>query len=153
MLSHALRSMKFYICASPDYIERHGAPLTPEEIQHHNCLLFPRRGFNLNWLFRDSSGRLKDIPIQGRCLITNSNAIRECAAAGMGLALLPDWLIDDDIRKGTLISLFDDYEVTATDYDSAVWILRPSRQYMPRKVAVFLDYLEKNYQKHREIIE
>jgi DNA-binding transcriptional LysR family regulator len=81
------------------------------------------------------------VTINGRCLETNSEAIRQCALAGMGLALLPDGLVEADIRSGTLPPLFEEFEVTATDFDSAVRILRLSREYMPLKARAFIEQL------------
>jgi len=63
----------------------------------------------------------------------------------MGLALLPDWLINEDIKSGALIRLFDQFDVSATDYDSAVWLLYPSRDYVPLKTRVFMDHLIENF--------
>ncbi len=62
----------------------------------------------------------------------------------MGLALLPNWLIDEDLRTGTLIDVFPDYDVTATNFSTAAWLVYPSRAYIPLKVRVFIDFL-KNY--------
>lgn len=136
-----LRTNRFHICASPGYLERRGTPASPQALKDHNCLLFPRRGYNLNWLFKGADGNIANIPISGNCLITNSEAIRQCALDGMGLALLPDWLVHEDIHSGALVSLFSEYAVTATDYDSAVWLLYPSREYVPLKTRVFMDHL------------
>ncbi len=136
-----LRSMEFFICASPDYLQQHGIPETPEEIVDHSCLLFPRRHHSLSWLFKDGAGQVTEVPIQGQYLITNSAAIRECAIANMGLTLLPDWLIKKDIATGKLVRLFGNYTVTATDFNSAVWLLYPSQAFIPRKTQVWIDYL------------
>ncbi|HHJ17620.1 MAG TPA: LysR family transcriptional regulator [Gammaproteobacteria bacterium] len=140
-IARRVRMIRYYICASPQYLKRHGAPATPRELARHECLLFPRGGYSLSWLFRDASGAVEEVQIDGRCLITNSESIRQCALSGMGLALLPDWLVEPDIESGTLCALFDDYEVTATDYDSAIWILQPSRAYVPLKARVFVERL------------
>jgi len=140
-IARRLRKMAFYICASREYLEQNGTPNEPNQVMSHNCLLFPRTGYNLNWLFKDKDGKITDVAISGRCLITNSQAIRACAISGMGLALLPDWLVENDIRSGSLIRLFEDYTVTATDYDGAVWLISPSRQHIPLKTRVFMDYL------------
>ncbi len=59
----------------------------------------------------------------------------------MGLALLPDWLIDRDLKSGTLVRLFAEYDVTATDYESSIWLLYPYRTYIPAKTQVFIDYI------------
>ena len=140
-IARQLKKMTFYICASPAYLEQHGTPETPHQVSAHDCLLFPRPGYNLNWLFKDSSGKMTEVPISGKCLITNSQAIRKCAIAGMGLTLLPDWLVEEDIRSGALIRLFNDFTVTATDYEGAIWLMYPSREYVPVKTRVFMDYL------------
>lgn len=140
-IARRLQKMDFFICASPEYIEKHGKPDTPQEIRNHNCLLFPRTGHSLNWLFKDNDGNIFEVPISGKCLITNSDAIRQSALSGMGLALLPDWLINTDVQSGSLVTLFDEFTVTATNYGSAVWLLYPSREYVPLKTRVFINYL------------
>ncbi|HHI92770.1 MAG TPA: LysR family transcriptional regulator [Gammaproteobacteria bacterium] len=140
-IAKQIKKLKFYVCASPEYIDQHGKPESPQEIKNHNCLLFPRTGHNLNWLFKNKAGEITEIPINGKCLVTNSRAIKQCAMAGMGLALLPDWLVCDDIQSGALIRLFDEFDVTATNYDGAIWLLYPSRDYTPVKARVFMDHL------------
>lgn len=140
-IARKLNTMAFTICASPDYIDAHGMPGEPDDIRDHNCLIFPRTGYNTNWLFKDSKNKIEEIPINGQCLITNSQAIKQCTISGMGLALLPDWLVEGDINSGTLIKLFDGFTVTATDFDSGVYILYPSREYVPLKTQAFIDHL------------
>lgn len=61
--------------------------------------------------------------------------------------LLPDWLVDADIAAGNLVALFHDYEVDAADYESAIWILYPSREYLPLKSRVFIDFLSESIKK------
>ena len=63
---------------------------------------------------------------------------------GMGLALLPDWLVNNEIRDGALIRLYGDYSVTATDYVSGIYVLYPSKEYMPLKTRTFVEYLLQN---------
>ncbi len=140
-----LRPMEFFVCAGSGYLQQHGAPEKPEEIIDHTCLLFPRRNHSLNWLFKDEAGQTTEVPIQGQYLITNSAAIRECAISNMGLTLLPDWLIEKDIATGKLVRLFSHYTVTATDFNSSVWMLYPSQTFIPRKTQVWIDYLTKNF--------
>lgn len=136
-----LRPMEFYICASPHYLEKYGEPHKPAHIEEHDCLLFPRQGHNLNWLFKNKTGKVIEISVNGKYLLTNSLAIQQCALAGMGLTLLPDWLVNEEIRLGNLVRLFPDYEVTATDYQSSIWLLYPSRDYIPQKTKILIDYL------------
>jgi DNA-binding transcriptional LysR family regulator len=140
-IAKRLTKMKFYVCASPEYIKKQGQPSLPEQVAEHNCLLFPRSGFTLNWLFKSKDQVTVNIPIQGNCLITNSRAIKQCTLYGMGLSLLPDWLVKEEIADGTLLDLFPDHEVSATDFDSSVWIVYPSKEYLALKSRVFIDSL------------
>lgn len=52
-------------------------------------------------------------------MISSAIALQQCAIAGMGVALLPNWLIEDDLQTGTLIDVFPEYDVTATDFSTA----------------------------------
>jgi DNA-binding transcriptional LysR family regulator len=62
----------------------------------------------------------------------------------MGLALLPNWLIGDDLRDGALVNVFPSYDVTATEFSTAAWLVYPSRAYVPLKVRVFIDFLKQS---------
>ncbi len=140
-IAKKLLDMKFYICASPNYVNRNGLPLRPSDLTKHNCLLFPREAYNNQWLFKDSNNNMTNIAVRGNCTITNSEAIKQSAVNGIGITLLPDWLIQSEINSQLLVKLFESYSVTATDYDSAVWMLTPSRRYVPSKTKVFMDHL------------
>jgi len=144
-IARRLSDLSFNICASQDYLNKHGTPTAPQDIKGHQCLLFPRSGYNLNWLFKNSDGEIVEIVISGRCMITNSQSIRHCAQQGMGLALLPNWLIHDDLKTNKLVALFPDYQVSATDYDAAIWMMYPSREFLPLKTKIFIEYLQSHY--------
>ncbi|NES21443.1 MAG: hypothetical protein F6K41_21565 [Symploca sp. SIO3E6] len=116
-------------------------------MEQHNCLLFPLPGFRSRWIFRNSNGLISEVPVHGRTIISNAIALEQCAIAGMGLALLPNWLIDNDLQAGTLVDVFPNYEVTATDFSTAAWLLYPSRAYVPLKVRAFIEFLQNSMQK------
>ncbi len=140
-IAKQIKPLEFYVCASTGYINKYGKPDSPQQIKDHNCLLFPRTGYNLNWLFKNEAGNITEIPVTGKHLVTNSQAIKQCLLAGMGLALLPNWLVSDEIQSGLLVRLFDEFDVTATDFDGAIWLLYPSREYVPLKTRVFINHI------------
>ncbi|HEB57660.1 MAG TPA: LysR family transcriptional regulator [Gammaproteobacteria bacterium] len=142
-IARRVADMRFHVCASPAWVAAHDRVEAPQQLAQHDCLLFPRPGYDLNWLFRDAHGRVSEVPIHGRYLMTNSQAIKQCALAGMGIALLPDWLVDAELADGQLLRLLPEYEATATDFDSAVWLVYPSRDYLPLKTRLALDLLGK----------
>jgi DNA-binding transcriptional LysR family regulator len=135
---------QYRVCASPAYIKKRNAPKVPQELQQHSCLLFALPDYRTRWLFRDKQGGVEEVPVNGEVMIQNSLALRACALAGMGPALLANWLIDADLAQETLVDLFPDYRVTATDFDTAVWMLYPSRSHLPNKVRVMIDFLKEH---------
>lgn len=84
-----------------------------------------------------------EIPVDGRVVISNALALEQCVVAGMGVALLPHWIVDEEIRSGSLIDLFPDYQVSATDFNTAAWLVYPSRAYIPHKVRALADFLKR----------
>jgi len=82
--------------------------------------------------------------VQGNPVISNGIALKQCAIANMGLALLPNWLINEDLRSGKLIHVLPEYEVTGTDFSTAAWLVYPSRCYVPLKLRVFIEFLKQN---------
>jgi DNA-binding transcriptional LysR family regulator len=81
------------------------------------------------------------VPIAGDITLAPAGSLLAAALAGLGPALLPDWLVDDAIAAGTLVRLLPDYAVTATSFDTAAWLVYPSRAYLPNKVRVMADFL------------
>jgi DNA-binding transcriptional LysR family regulator len=90
-------------------------------------------------LVSDISGSPK-----GNTIISSAIALKQCALSGMGLALLPHWLIDPELQSGKLVKVLTEYEVTATDFNTSAWLIYPSRNYVPLKVRLFIDFLKQH---------
>jgi DNA-binding transcriptional LysR family regulator len=143
-IAQQLIQTRYFICASPQYLKQWGHPKIPSDIEKHNCLLFPLAGFRSKWRFRNRDREESEVFVRGHTIISNAIALQQCAIAGMGLALLPNWLIGDDLRDGTLVNVFPSYDVTATEFSTAAWLVYPSRAYVPLKVRVFIDFLKQS---------
>ena len=144
LMAQRLMPTHYVVCASPAYLKRAGQLQHPQDLAHHNCLLFPLAGFRTRWLFKNKQGQLSEVPVAGKTMISNAIALQQCAIAGMGVALLPNWLVDADRQAGILVNVFPDYEVTATDFNTAAWLVYPSRAYVPAKVRGFVDFLKQS---------
>jgi DNA-binding transcriptional LysR family regulator len=142
LIAQQLMPTQYCVCASPQYLQQWGHPKIPSDIEQHNCLLFPLAGFRSKWRFRTMQGEECEVFVQGRTMISNAIALQRCAIAGMGLALLPNWLIDHDLQDGALVDVFPSYAVTATEFNTAAWLVYPSRAYVPLKVRVLIDFLK-----------
>lgn len=144
LISTKLFDTRYHVCASPGYLAKHPTPVQPVDLQQHNCLLFALPDFRFRWLFRDLHGEIQEVVIHGDITILSALALRDCALAGLGPVLLPNWLIEDDIAQQRLVDLFPAYRVTASDFDTAAWLLYPSRTHLPNKVRVMIDFLKKH---------
>ncbi len=150
LIAQQLFPTRYCVCASPGYLKQRGTPTQPGDIEHHNCLRFPLAGFRTRWIFKDQTGTMSEIPVQGHLLVSNAIALQHCAIAGMGLTLLPHWLVGSALREGTLINLFPQYSVTATEFNTAAWLVYPSRTHIPLKVLAFIDFIKTTAHAHVE---
>jgi DNA-binding transcriptional LysR family regulator len=146
LVGQRLRDVRFRVVASPAYLKQQGRPLRPADLAHCRCLRFPLPGYRALWRFRNSpDGETDDVAIQGWLVASSALALRQAAIDGLGPALLADWLIDTDLRAGRLVDLFPELEATATDFDSAVWLLYATRErQLPKRVQVVLDMLREH---------
>lgn len=137
-----LMQTRYRVCAAPGYLENAPVPAKPEDLSTHRCLCFDLPGFDARWLFRKGAGSpVKEVPVTPRLRISGAISLRDAARAGLGPALLADWLVAEDIRGGRLVDLFPTHQVAATTFDTAVWLIYPSRAFLPRKTRVMIDFL------------
>ena len=150
MVGIRLMPTRYWVCASPAYmaesgLNQHGLHQhelnQPEDLAQHPCLVFALPKFRSRWQFKDPQGQIIEVKIPSRLAISSALALREATRNGLGPALLADWLITTDVAQGRLVRLFPEYQATATDFDTAAWLLYPSRQYLPQKTRVFIDFI------------
>lgn len=136
----------YRVVASPEYLSNSPVIAKPEDLAEHACTLFTLPQFRTEWLFRSCAGsgpdRIVSVPISGGTAVSSALSLRSVALGGGGPALLADWLIGEDVSAGRLIDVLPDHEATATTFDTAAWIMYPSRAYLPKKVRVTIDFLK-----------
>lgn len=137
----------YRVCATPEYLAKHDPIVVPKDIEQHSCVTFTLPSYRSRWRFRKrgESGAEEDVAVQAKVAIGSAISTRSATLASLGPSLLPDWLINEQISDGTLVDVFPDYEVTATDFDTAAWAIYPSRSYLPNKVRVMIDFLRAHY--------
>lgn len=125
------------VCASPDYLARHGRPARIEELAGHQAVLYGRPGRLRPWLFPADAGPPREIMPPSRFRFDDLAAVRDAAAAGLGLAWLPRWLMREELARGALVPLLPDERPYL--YDSYVlWLATPR---LPSKVRLAVDAL------------
>jgi DNA-binding transcriptional LysR family regulator len=143
LIGARLFSTRYRVVASADYISKKGRIAEPSELAARDCLRQALRDYRSRWLFR-RNGIVEEVSVTGSFVISSPLALRQAALDGLGPALLPNWLIDDDLSAGHLIDLCPEFEAAATSFETGAWLLYPSRPSMPRKVRAAIDFLRAN---------
>ena len=135
---------KRYVCASPSYLEKSGTPERPEELEHHSCLVFRTSpGFNV-WRFK-RGGRVIDVKASGRFSANSGPALLRAARMGLGLVLMPEWLVGPDLKAGTLVPVLEKQTLYHTT--TPLYALHAYQRFVPPKVRVFTDFLAARFGK------
>jgi DNA-binding transcriptional LysR family regulator len=137
LVSRKLIDAPVLTVASPSYIERHGRPNHPSELQRHRCLLFvePHTGKPYDWEFVCEAETV-EVPITGPLTFTEPKSMMEECVAGTGIAQLIGWGVKDMLASGALIDLFPAWHGERFP----LFAFHPSRKYPPAKVSAFVDF-------------
>lgn len=138
LIARAIAPVPRHACASPDYLERRGRPESPEDLLHHDCLhynLIPERE---EWTFLGEEGE-QTLAIKGSFCSNNGDVLAEAAMQGLGITLLPDFIVEEGLADGRLVKVLEEYERAPL----TLYALYPSRRHLPVKTRSFLDYLQK----------
>ncbi|CAB3756546.1 MULTISPECIES: LysR family transcriptional regulator [Burkholderia] len=96
------------LCAAPGYLDRHGTPSSREALDHHRRIALLRGDAEVAWQFSGDAGRSARQSRHARLRLSDVAAVKDAALAGLGLAQLPGWFVEDDIRAGRLLAVLPD---------------------------------------------
>lgn len=127
--------------ASPDYLTRHGAPSQPNELTRHACLILaPQQGET--WYFRPPAAtEFANITVSGDVRANESEALLQLARDGLGIALLPTWIMPEELAARRLVPILDDWHwAIASGPERAIWGVYPPKRIVAPKVRAFLAF-------------
>jgi DNA-binding transcriptional LysR family regulator len=122
--------------AAPSYLGRRGTPKKPADLRNHDCLVDTNFRDQQRWRFRKGK-KTETITVDGPFRINNPEAIRDLAASGLGIALVPEFLVRDSIQNGSLCEVLPG-TVALHWFILAVY---PRRRYLPLRVRAYVDHL------------
>ena len=125
------------IVASPDYLDRKGTPLVPEDLHQHQCLNFNFRRAEPIWPFR-RAGTDFALSVKGSIEANNGETLGQLAASGVGIARVGAFSVVDEIAQGRLVSILEDYNPGDVEQIHAVFV---GGLNMPARVRTFVDFL------------
>ncbi|HSV52418.1 MAG TPA: LysR family transcriptional regulator [Burkholderiaceae bacterium] len=139
------------LVASQAHMKNAGQLHSPEDLEAHDCLYYPRPQGTPAWTLVTAKqrGRSPDkkrvtVRVSGPFAANNSEALRDAALAGLGIALLPDFSVQSELRSGRLVEVLTDWRPVES-FGEYLYAVRPYAAHVPRAVAAFVDFLKRQY--------
>jgi DNA-binding transcriptional LysR family regulator len=135
-VARKLAPVRRKLCATPEYFKRHGVPRSPADLATHNCLDYTRSGDQGQWRFTGPEGDIS-VAVTGPLHVDDDEALSQAVLGGLGISLLPTFIIGKDIQHGRLQAVLSEYIAV----DRHVYAMYLPTRHLPSKVRVFIDFL------------
>ena len=129
------------ICAAPAYLERHGIPRTPDDLQRHNCLWITSLPALRRWPF-DTDDGIRVVHISGNIVANNAETVLQLAVAGVGITRLTDVIVGDALRRGALVPVLTEWHHVEP---VPLYATYPSGRHLAPKVRAMMDFLVEQF--------
>jgi DNA-binding transcriptional LysR family regulator len=136
LVARRLAPVRRKLCATPEYFALHGTPQAPQDLARHNCLDYTHSGEQGLWRFTGPEGEIA-VPVSGRLRINDDEALSQAVLGGLGLALLPTFIVGRDLQAGRLRAALSEY----LPVERHVYALYLPTRHLPAKARAFIDFL------------
>lgn len=136
LVARKLAPVRRKLCGTSEYFRRRGMPLTPADLVSHNCLDYTRSGEQGQWRFTGPQGEIS-VPVTGPLHVDDDEALSQAVLGGLGLGLLPTFIIGKDLQAGRLQAVLSEY----IPVERHVYAMYLPTRHLPSKVRAFIDFL------------
>jgi DNA-binding transcriptional LysR family regulator len=136
LIARRLAPCRRLLCASPSYLDERGTPQTPQDLALHNCLVYSNELTPDSWRLQGPAG-VETVRVNGPLCADNGDLLRSAAVAGLGITLLPSFIVGEDLRAGRLREVLADY----CPPQISIYAVYPSRRYLSAKLRSFIDFI------------
>lgn len=142
LIARKLCDHRRILCASPAYLERHGVPQTPQDLNQHECLRFSGLASFPQWRLHNGDQRITITP-SGSLTANDSESLLAAARTDAGILGAGEWLMSRDIAAGTLVRVLPDWQLDPT---GGVYLVRPSARFPAATVLAFKQWIEARFE-------
>jgi DNA-binding transcriptional LysR family regulator len=128
------------VVASPSYLEKHGTPTHPDELDHHDFLTYLHSTYPKD-LYFERNGETISKTIRGVASANEAQILRQAALGGLGMLVQPNYLHYEDVRIGSLVRVLGDWKLPSMDINIAY----PSSSYLPARSRAFIDFVMEHF--------
>jgi len=137
LVARKIAMLQWIVCASPEYLARRGEPKAPADLGKHACLAHVNLDPNDHAWRLHNSDHVIAVKIAGAFSSNSALVLRKAALAGLGIAYLPRYCIDEDLKSGALRQLLPRYSPP----ERPIYVVYPSASRVPERVRTFVDFL------------
>jgi DNA-binding transcriptional LysR family regulator len=141
MVARKLAPINRVVCATPEYFQKHGVPLVPQDLTQHNCLVYTHANPDSFWRFRSPEGEIA-VPVRGNLRLNDDEVIWRAMLGGLGVSLLPTFTVGEDLQAGRLRAVLTEY----TPAERNLYALYLPNRHLSAKVRVFIDFLLERFE-------
>jgi len=138
LIARRITSSPVLICASPEYLGRHGRPETPDDLANHRCVVDANFREKDIWPFR-LDGVLTKVKVNEAIRVNSANAVQSLLLSHAGIGLCPAYVVEESVQSGALVRLLENYQVA----ELGVYALYLENRYLSAKIRAFVDLLAK----------
>ncbi len=145
LIARKLADLALCICASPALIERVGRPTHPADLAGMPAVIDTNSRMVSNWVLSGPDGAPVAVSVSGRFTVNSPVAVRTAVRAGLGFALIPEFVVREDIANGRLVSVLEAFVPDG----AGIYAVFPHRRHLPTRVRLFVDFLAAWFRDHR----
>ncbi len=144
LIARPLAPMNYVLAAAPSYLDSRGVPRTPAALIDHDCLRYKGDHGRQFWFARaQPDAAFERLEIDGPLYSDDALSLLEAALLGQGLVLFPSWLMDRELRAGTLVPVLDDFEWAISPETRRIHLVYAEARLASPKVRAFIDHVLK----------
>ena len=140
VVARELAPVRRVVCATPEYFHRRGLPIAPDDLVGHNCLHYTHFGTQGEWRFQSAGGDIV-VPVRGSLRIDDDDTLAQAVLSGLGIAMLPTFIIGGELQAGRLKSVLSDY----IPLDRHIYAVHLPNARLPLKIRGFIDFLQARF--------
>ncbi len=126
------------VCASPEYLKKNSTPKTPEDLKNHHMITYSGRENQNSWTYQKTNGAVAHVNFSSVLISDNGEMSKNAMVAGVGMSILPLFLVIDELKSGKLKWVLCNYKSYPT---WNIYALHPADRYLTRKARLFIDML------------
>ena len=128
------------LCAAPDYLAKHGVPNHPEQLKEHSCLHYGQIVTGNQWHFIQGDREYR-VTVTGVLCSNNGEVLKDAAVGGLGIAMLPSFIVQNELDSGRLSIVLSEYQLPAIE----LCVIYPLNRHLNTKIKLFVEFFRDRF--------